>query len=98
DFFFLPSLPLLEEAPIISLSCCSKYLATVQPLFNSPIRFFFSTRTLSKKVWQNGEEPEISLMGAVLTPGVVISNKTKLMPSRLGACGSVRTRQKIQSA
>ena len=40
----------------------------------------------------------IRVIGRVVTPGVLMSNSTKLMPRCLGASGSVRTRQKIQSA
>jgi hypothetical protein len=62
-----------------------------------PRTFRLSTRTLSKKVSQNGDFPEMSSVGPVLTPGEAMSNRTKLIP----ACffpASVRTRQKIQSA
>ena len=79
-------------------SYCSSRLATVQPLFNSPTRSSFLAMALSKKVSQNGEEPEISRMGFMVTPGCFISSNTKLMPSCLGASGSVLTRQNIQSA
>ena len=58
----------------------------------------FGTTTLSKNVWQNGEEPEISLIGDVDTPGDSMSKSRKLMPSCFGFDVSVRTRQKIQSA
>ena len=48
----------------------------------------------------NGISPsELNAMiGRVLTPGVVISNSTRLMPSCFLASGLVRTRQNIQSA
>ena len=85
-------------APIMVRSCASRALATSQPRFSVPTRFSFSTRTSSKKVSQKGDLPLISVMGRVLTPGVAMSNRTKLMPRCLGASGSVRTRQKIQSA
>ena len=85
-------------APIMSRSCVSKYLAIVQPPFSSPTRLRFSTRTSSKKVSQNGDLPEMRVIGRVDTPGVAMSNRTKLMPVCLLAVGSVRTRQKIQSA
>jgi hypothetical protein len=50
-----------------------------------------------KKVSQNGDEPEIRRIGRVSTPGVVMSKRTKEMPSCFFV-KSVRTRQKIQSA
>ena len=53
--------------------------------------------TSLNKVSQNGDLPEISLIGFVLTPGDVMSISTKLMPVCFFAV-SVRTRQKIQSA
>jgi len=84
-------------APIISRSCCSRYLATVQPSFSVPTRLASGTCTRSKKVSQNGLLPLISRMGLVLTPGLVMSISTKLMPVCFLAV-SVRTRQKIQSA
>ncbi len=37
-------------------------------------------------------------MGFTVTPGEAMSNRMKVMPSCFGAFGSVRTRQKIQSA
>ena len=85
-------------APIMVRSCASSALATSQPRFSVPIRFSFSTRTSSKKVSQNGLLPLIRVIGFVVTPGVAMSNSTKEMPRCLGASGSVRTRQKIQSA
>ena len=83
---------------IISRSCVSRYLATSQPLLSSPTTCPLGTRTLSKKVSQNGDLPEISRIGLVDTPGVRMSNRMKLMPRCFDAAGSVRTRQKIQSA
>ena len=68
------------------------------PLLSLPTRFALRHSTSSKKVWQNGDAPEISVIGLVETPALSMSNRTKLMPSCLGALGSVRTRQKIQSA
>ena len=85
-------------APIISRSCVSRYLATSQPPPGWPTRLCFSTRTLSKKVSQKGDLPEISVIGFVLTPGLAMSKSTKLMPVCFFAALSVRTRQKIQSA
>jgi hypothetical protein len=52
----------------------------------------------SRKVSQKGDVPEISRMGLVVTPGWSIVISMKLMPSCLGASGSVRTRMNIQSA
>ena len=70
----------------------------VQPRFCWPIRFDFSAFTLSKKHSQKSELPAIRSIGFTVTPGWSIGNSTKLMPSCFGAVGSVRTRQKIQSA
>src|SRR5712675_2233573 len=83
---------------IIARSCCSRYLATSQPRLTVPTTWDFGTRTLSKKVSQNGERPEISRIGFVDTPFEAMSNRIKLMPSCFLADASVRTRQKIQSA
>ena len=47
---------------------------------------------------QNGDLPETSRIGLVDTPGVRMSKRMKLMPRCFDAAGSVRTRQKIQSA
>src|SRR5260370_8043473 len=68
------------------------------PLFSLPTRFALGTSTSSKNVWQNGDAPEMRVIGLVVTPGLSMSNRIKLMPSCFGAFGSVRTRQKIQSA
>ena len=73
-------------------------MATSQPPPARPTRLCFSTRTPSKKVSQNGDLPEINAIGLVVTPGVAMSNSTKLMPVCFFAALSVRTRQKIQSA
>ena len=69
----------------------------VQPALSSPTTLRRGTRTLSKKVSQNGDLPEISTIGRVVTPGDAMSNSTKLMPVCFFAV-LVRTRQKIQSA
>ena len=53
--------------------------------------------TLSKR-FRRRRRPLISLIGRVVTPGLAMSNRTKLMPSCLLPLLSVRTRQKIQSA
>ena len=79
-------------------SCCSRRLATVQPLLRLPTRSSFCATALSKKVSQKGELPEIRRMGRTVTPGWFMVKSRKLMPSCLGTSGSVRTRQKIQSA
>ena len=83
---------------IIARSCCSRYFATSQPRLTVPTTCDFGTRTPSKKVSQNGEAPEISRIGLVVTPFDAMSNRMKLMPSCFLADPSVRTRQKIQSA
>ena len=62
-----------------------------------PTSWSFGTFTSVKKVSQNGDEPEISLIGRVSTPGVVMSISTNEMPSCFFV-KSVRTRQKHQSA
>src|SRR5258708_2493546 len=83
---------------IIARSCCSKYFATSQPRLTVPTTWDFGTRTLSKKVSQNGDRPEIKRSGLVETPFDAMSNRIKLIPSCFLAVASVRTRQKIQSA
>ena len=70
----------------------------VQPPFSGPIRFSFGTFTSVKKVSQNGVVSLISRIGRASTPGVFMSISRKLMPSCFLAFGSVRTRQKHQSA
>src|SRR5271166_1653678 len=82
----------------MSRSWVSRYFAISHPLFMVPTRFSFGTITSSKNVWQNGDAPEIKVIGLVDTPVLSMSNRMKLIPSCLGAFGSVRTRQKIQSA
>ena len=62
-----------------------------------PTSWSLGTFTSVKKVSQKGDEPLISWIGRVSTPGVVMSNSTKEMPSCFFVV-SVRTRQKIQSA
>jgi hypothetical protein len=69
-----------------------------QPRLISPTRFSFGTFTSSKKVSQNGDLPEMSWIGLVETPGEAMSKRRNEMPLCFGAAGSVRTRQKIQSA
>ena len=86
-------------ALIISRSCVSRYLATSQPRVELADQVaLLGTCTLSKKVSQNGDLPEISRIGLVVTPGDAMSNSRKLMPVCFFAAVSVRTRQKIQSA
>jgi hypothetical protein len=82
---------------IISRSWPSRYFATSQPRLTAPTTWSLGTRTLSKNVSQNGELPEISRIGLVDTPGECMSNSRNVIPPCLAA-GSVRTRQKIQSA
>src|SRR5437763_191231 len=82
---------------IISRSWPRRYLATSQPLFTSPTICSFGTSTSSKKVSQKGDEPLISRIGLVETPGVAMSKRRKLIPPCLDSV-EVRTRQKIQSA
>ena len=82
---------------MLSRSNCSNRLATVQPPFSGPNSWFFGTVTSVKKVSQNGEVPLIRRIGRTSTPGEVMSNSRKLMPSCF-LLVSVRTRQKHQSA
>src|ERR1035437_3030929 len=84
--------------PIMSRSLVSRYFATSHPLLSLPTRFALGTSTSSKKVSQNGDAPEIRMIGLVDTPALSMSNSKKLMPSCLGALEPVSTRQKIQSA
>src|SRR6056300_1037469 len=79
-------------------SCLRSSFATSHPLLSSPTRFSFGTLTLSKKVWQNSDSPLINSIGLTDTPSLAISISKKLIPCCLGADGSVRTRQNIQSA
>src|SRR5467141_829055 len=83
---------------IIARSCCSRYLATSQPRLTVPTTWDFGTRTLSKKVSQNGDLPEIKRIGLVETPLEAMSNRMKLMPSCFLPDASMRTRHKIQSS
>ena len=101
--FATASMPPIEAAPapmpmpeIMLRSCSSKRLAMVQPLLISPTRFSFGTFTSVRKVSQNGEAPEMSLIGRASTPSLSISMSKKEMPSCL-TVESVRTRQKIMS-
>ena len=84
--------------PMELRSYCNRRLPTVQPSPGWPMRLCFGTRTSSKKVWQNSELPLMSSMGVTVTPVLSMSSTRKEMPSCLEARGSVRTRQKIQSA
>ena len=81
-----------------ALSCCKSFFAIVQPAFKSPIKFPLGTSTLSKNVSQNGDFPDISVIGFVLTPLVAISINKKLIPSCFGSLGPVLTNANIQSA
>ena len=83
---------------IKALSCCKSFFAIVQPAFSSPIRFSLGTSTLSKKVSQKGDFPDINVIGFVLTPLVAISISKKLIPSCFGSFGPVLTKANIQSA
>ena len=82
---------------IMPRSWVSSSLAMAQPAFTSPTRLRFGTTTSVKKVSQNTEVPLMSWIGRATTPGLRISNSTKLMPPCLGWL-AVRTKQKIQSA
>ena len=79
-------------------SCCSRRFATVHPRFSSPTRSSLCATALSKNVSQNGDAPEIRRIGVTVTPGWFMEKSRKLMPWCFGTSGSVRTRQKIQSA
>jgi hypothetical protein len=63
-----------------------------------PIRFSAGTTTSLKKHCEKPLFPVIWISGATSMPGVFMSIKRNPMPSCLSALGSVRTRQKIQSA
>ena len=104
-FFAIETISLLLPIPaakpkleINFLSCCKSFFAIVHPAFSSPIKFAFGTSTLSKKVSQKGDLPEIKVMGFVLTPFVCISISKKLIPSCFGSLAPVLTKAKIQSA
>ena len=49
-----------------------------------PTRFCFGTLTLSKNVWQNGDEPLINVIGDVLTPGDSMSQIWPLFLKKAG--------------
>ncbi len=85
----------LPEMPV--RSNCSSRLAIFQPAPGSPTSCSFGTRTLSKNTWQKFDLPEISGIGRVEMPGLDMSISRKEMPPCFES-GSVRTRQKIQSA
>src|SRR5580704_14960981 len=95
----LPPPPPPPPPPEIPLrSNCSRRLAMVQPPLSGPTRFSFGTFTSVKKVSQNGVVSLISRIGLGSTPGVFMSISRKLIPSCFLALGSVRTKQKHQSA
>ncbi|MNC50316.1 hypothetical protein D3C75_995490 [compost metagenome] len=79
-------------------SWLSRYLAQVQPWFSSPTRLATGTRTLSKNTSLTSCSPSRVMIGRTLMPGVAMSISRKEMPRCCWACGSVRTRQKIQLA
>jgi hypothetical protein len=78
-------------------SWVSSRLAISQPPLSRPTSCSLGTRTSVRKVSQNGESPEMSLIGRVSTPGVRMSNTMNEIPPCF-AVVSVRTRQNIQSA
>ena len=83
--------------PVRSLP--SRYFATLQPLFSSPTRFATGTFTSVKKTSFRWWLPSMEMIGRTSIPGVFMSISRKEMPScRFAAAGSVRTRQKHQSA
>ena len=73
-------------------------MAIVQPPLSGPTRFSFGTTTLSKNVSQKAGVPPVVRNGFTVTPGDFRSMRRKLIPDCFLATGSVRTRQKIQSA
>ena len=73
-------------------------MAIVQPPFSGPTMSSLRAVTSVKKVSQNGLSPLISRIGRVSTPGSFMSISRQLIPSCFLAAGSVRTRQKHQSA
>ena len=70
----------------------------VQPPFSGPTRFSFGTFASVKKVSQNGVVPLISRIGRVSTPGRLHVDQQEADALVLLGFGSVRTRQKHQSA
>ncbi|MCY1443662.1 hypothetical protein D9M71_600880 [compost metagenome] len=79
-------------------SWVSRYLAQVQPSFSLPTRLATGTRTSSKNTSLTSCSPSRVMIGRTLTPGDFMSISRKEMPRCILASGSVRTRQKIQSA
>ena len=97
---FSASTPRLDcgTAAMPSRSLASRNLAQVQPSFSLPTRLATGTLTLSKKTSFTSWPPSAMMMGFTVMPGVFMSISRKEMPSCGLALGSVRTRQKIQSA
>ena len=94
------SMPRLERATpaMPERSCASRNLAQVQPLFSSSMRFATGTFTFSNKTSFTSCSPPSVMIGRTVMPGVFMSISRKQMPSCAWPSGSVRTRQKIQSA
>ena len=78
----------------------SRYLATVQPAPSSCTRFSTGTSTPSKNTSFTSCPPSMSASGRTVMPGVLHVDQQERDALLLAAPirGSVRTRQKIQSA
>ena len=76
----------------------SVVVATYQPRFSSPTMFEAGTRTSSKKTSLKWWRLAMLTSGRTVIPGVFMSIRKNEMPRCLGASGSLRARQKIQSA
>ena len=73
-------------------------MAQVQPLFSWKMRFSTGTFTFSNQTSLTSCSPPSVMIGRTVIPGDFMSIRRKLIPSCGLAAGSVRTRQKIQSA
>ena len=81
-----------------SRSNSSSDLATVHPLFSSPMIWSAGTATLSRNTSLNTTQPWMPAMGRTVMPGDFMSISRKEMPSCSLPSRQVRTRQNIQSA
>ena len=73
-------------------------MAQSQPRCSWPTRFSTGTFTSSKNTSLTSRPPSMVWIGRTVMPGVFMSISRKEMPSCFLAAGSVRHRQKIQSA
>ena len=65
-------------------------LASAQPPFTSPTRFFAGRRTSSRNTSLKAWSPVMSTMGRIVTPGASIGHTKYEMPRCFSTSGSVR--------